>query len=302
MKISELFESASSILYHVTTIHAASKILTQGKFNLSASVGTGAERVWAKGDRFYFLSTARNKTADYTIHNLYKTGVTFKLNGDWLNYRYKGAAMDYWEGFWQKMRASGGDKTRVREMEDRIYSRKPTIPLPSTRTDLITEIHILLVEINEQAVIPVRNIIVEAKRNNIPYFVYDDKEAMIFQDKRKAIPVNEIIPKLKKEAEKRWPRMKPRDFLSPYRELYHKSDRKDLSREASKRIYYIKSHGTYFDDEVRRLEADIHNSRSREEYQEGLYRLLQIFRKEKIGTPKEYLKFLRDKWEDIDAT
>ena len=54
--------------------------------------------------------------------------MVFELNGDWFNHHYKGGPVDYWGG---KLPHYGpGLKGRYSEMEDRVFSDEPFIPLP----------------------------------------------------------------------------------------------------------------------------------------------------------------------------
>jgi hypothetical protein len=296
MRFEELNEAATDVLFHATSISAAASILKNKKIKLTSAMGTGSERSFQKNDRFYYLSTARSKVADYTLHNIYSDGVVLNLNGRWFSQRYKSSAVDYWEGYWQKQRAAGVED-RYSEMEDRIFSREPNIDLPANISDAISEIHVLIKDrnIDERRVIFLRNLLIEAKRNNVPIFIYDDKKSMILQDKRKTIPLKEIIPLLKKEPEKSWRSMKPRDYLKSYRELYFKNAEKDLSKDAKRILSNIKYYD-YSGDVLRSLEADLHNAKSSEAHQESLNRTLKIFRKEKLKTPKEFLDFLKAKW------
>lgn len=299
MKI-EIFEAATAILYHATTIHAAASILKNKEFSLTAAVGTDSERAHSKGSRFYYLSTARGKTADYTIHNIYNTGVVFNLNGDWFNSRYKTAPIDYWEGWWIKQREAGS-KDRGREQEDRVFSYDSEIKLPTPMTDLISEIHVLItmdvLEKDDRFQVALRQLIISSKQNDIPVYVYNDKKDMILQNKSKTMDMKELVPLLKDKSDRKpWPRMK-RDWLKIWRELYYQDDRNNLSSYASRKAYDLMYGGGFRQEEmVTGLSADIHNSRKNVEEKEDLKKLLDIFRKEKITSPKEYIELLAKKW------
>ena len=142
MLVTDLFESVSSIVYHATRLYNAAQILADARFRLAVSSGTDTERNLQKGNKPYYLSTTRSKVGDYTLHQFYKDGVVFVLNGDWFNHNYKGGPVDYWAG--QRLKSSEvGLKGRYSEMEDRVFSDQPFIPLPKNPKDLIKAVHIL---------------------------------------------------------------------------------------------------------------------------------------------------------------
>ena len=106
---------------------------------MTASSGTKTERDISKQE--YYLSTTRSKVGDYTLHQFHKSGLVFELNGDWFNHHYKGGPVDYWGG---KLPHYGpGLKGRYSEMEDRVFSDEPFIPLPKNPKELIKAVHIL---------------------------------------------------------------------------------------------------------------------------------------------------------------
>ena len=86
MRLHQLTEAATAVLYHSTTPDVAIEILKSGQFLLSDSNEDKSEMVLVprKGWHF-FLSTAR------TLFNVFvndlATGdaVTFKMNGSWFN-------------------------------------------------------------------------------------------------------------------------------------------------------------------------------------------------------------------------
>lgn len=107
-------ESASEIIWHYSNDPLS--ILKTDKFSLGTETGADSTK---SGHPFY-MSTARSKTASYSISN---KGIIFKLDGRALNNRYRAKSVDYWNGSEIKPRYKG-----VHEMEDRIYSKSPTIP------------------------------------------------------------------------------------------------------------------------------------------------------------------------------
>jgi len=294
MRISQLFETVSSILYHYTTLYAAWKILKEKQFNLTSSAGTSTEQ--KKTKHFYYLSTTRSKVGDYTLHNVYSSGVTMVLDGNWFNQSYHGKAVDYWDSWWVKQREHGVND-RYRESEDRIFSNDPVISI--NPSEVIKEIHILYdIEKNKTSDTAgplLRKLLIEAKKNKIPCFVYDDKDNFILQNKKKSINVSDIIDQLGGERLLD-PSRKSKDWLARYRELYHKHDKENLSTEALRIVNRI-VYSYAIEETVISLEADMHNSRKNND--QGLKRLLDIFSKLKIKTAKEYITLMREKWSNI---
>lgn len=288
MRLQDLQEAATSQLFHSTRLYQAAKILEHGAFNLAASVGTPSELIHQKPGKFYYLSTTRSKVGDYTLHNYHSDGVVFNLNGDWLNQRYSAAPVDYWERSWMKT-------GRTSESEDRIYSTKPTIPLPKTATDLIQSIHVLYrrEKMSDDDSSPrwLRKLLLAAKLKGIPIFVYDQPQAWLTQDKRKTVDLSTMIGQAEPTLPAPWPRI-AKDYFKEWRELYHKDDIKSLGPDATRTMWKLQR--DFHGDLTRSLAADIHNSKSKND--PALIKLLEIFRKLNINSAKEYVQYLKDKW------
>jgi len=303
MLVNELFESVSSIVYHSTQLYRAAQILSDARFRLAVSSGTDTERALQKGNKPYYLSTTRSKVGDYTLHQFYKDGVVFVLNGDWFNYNYKGGPVDYWghnPKMWSgNIAGQGGLKGRYSEMEDRVFSDEPYIPFPKDPTQLIKAIHILYkpdddTKRNQY----MRILLTKAKQMGIPHYVYEDDAAYVLQDTRKAIPLtSEFIqglanPNVEKLGSS-WPRLTT-DYLKGWREIYHTKDKASLSKEgkraADKVLYYL-------NDAYSGLSADIHNVKATAD--PGLVKLIKIFKAMGINSSKQYVDAMRAKWQPI---
>lgn len=295
MKLHDLFEAATSELYHNTGLYSAGKILENGYFQLTASAGTASELQFHKPGKFYYLSTTRSKVGDYTLHNYHIEGVVLNLNGNWLNQRYQAAPIDYWERSWER---SGGQRTS--EMEDRIYSKTPTIPLPTPVTKLITSIHVLFEidkikpSLDEDRIFRLRKLLLNAKKLHIPIYVYKSPNDWLTQNPTKRISTDNLIKLMKpRKPEPSWARSK-KDWFKDYRELYYKNDMNQLSPSAKKLMWKAYQ---YPRDLTSGLEADIHNNRKLND--PGLNKLLQIFNKLGISSGKEYARYLDQKWTEI---
>ena len=296
MLVNELFESVSSIVYHSTQLYRAAQILNDSRFRLAASSGTETELALQKSNKPYYLSTTRSKVGDYTLHQFYKDGVVFVLNGDWFNYNYKGGPVDYWG----RNRSRGpGLKGRYSEMEDRVFSDEPYIPFPKDPTQLIKAIHILYKPDDDTRRNQyMRILLTKAKQMGIPHHVYEDEAAFVLQDTRKAISLtSEFIqglanPNIEKLGSS-WPRPVT-DYLKGWREIYHAKDKASLSKEgkqaADKVLYHL-------NDAYSGLGADIHNVKSTAD--PGLVKLIKIFKKMGISSSKQYVDAMRTKWEPL---
>ena len=298
MFLNDLFESVSSIVYHSTRLYSAAQILNDARFRLTASPGTDSERKLQRGNKQYYLSTTRSKVGDYTLHNFHTDGVVFVLNGDWFNYNYKGGPVDYWGGN-QLKSSEVGLKGRYSEMEDRVYSDEPFIPLPKDPKELIKAVHILYKPDKDTRRNQwMRMVLTRVKQMKIPHYVYEDETPFLLQDTRKAIPVDSaFIAKISQQdpmPDKPWPARQPTDYLKGWREIYFAKEKPQLSKEGrriiDKVIYSIR-------DAYSGLSADIHNVKAKAD--PGLVKLLKIFKQMGIYSSNQYVDAMREKWAPI---
>ena len=125
-----LFESVSSIVYHVTHVSNLEKILKDNQFILSSSLSNEADMRQAH-KKFFYLSVSRIKYGGYALHKD-SLDANIVLDGDKLNQNYEGISVDYW-----------GHRDNRDESEDRILSTKQIIK-PASK--YIKEIHIIFQE------------------------------------------------------------------------------------------------------------------------------------------------------------
>lgn len=289
MKISELLENVSSIVYHYTSLDSAMKILSEKRFKLVPALGTDSEEKLGT-HKFYYMSTARGKTADYTLHNVYKVGVTFVLNGDWFNQRYVGKPVDYWERMWLRSREAGS-KDRYSEMEDRIFSDEPYINMKNM-SDAILAVHVLYEETEPSH--RLKNIVSTCLKNKIPVYLYDDKDAFILQNKRKSIPIKEFFGKFSFKQPAGYTRI-AKDWLEPYKELYYKKSKSELSKDGERARYKVMY---YQHDAIIGLSADIHNMKKTDT--DKVKGFIDIMKKGKFKTVKDFIEKMHDKWMNMN--
>ena len=283
-----LGEGLSSVLYHSTDIWNVEKILKDNEFRLSTSAGTGSDNVFQKGKnvKLYFMSTTRGKTGRYHATAGSLTAILV-LDGDKLGQRYEGAPVDYWGREFRKADPRS-------EQEDRIWSDKPTVP---NAKDYIQEIHVLLKDpsekMNDNWARALRRMLIEAKKANIPVYVYSDEDSWRLQNKENVIDLADInlSTDAPEEPKSYWMSTNQSPF-DPYLELYYSKDRSKLSKKAGTMLYDLKWMG-YRRDIVSRLAADLHNDKKKD----TVRGIVDVMHKEGLKSPQEFIDLLVKKWE-----
>lgn len=149
MKLDQILnERAMQILYHLTRVDGAAQILQTGQFKLSASTGT-RDRAQAPGATWtpdhYFLSTARSPQSHFFQDLMSPASVVLVLSGGILSQRNKvrphvdQIAKAELDDSWGEDYGNGG----YNEMEERIYSKTPTLQLPKPLNRAITSVHLM---------------------------------------------------------------------------------------------------------------------------------------------------------------
>jgi hypothetical protein len=275
--ISKITEGATDILYHYTNFRAAKNILDTGEFKLSSSSGTDVERMLAVKSKMFFLSTTRSKVGSY--HARYGADAAmFVLDGKWIGQRYTVRPVDYY----------GSISVFDRESEDRIYSHNNTMPITP-----IIEIHILLTAERSIA----RDMLISAKRRNIPTFVYSDKKDWLLQNKNKSLSIQSIKDKLiDKEKKKNFYYGNPYLYLTKWLELMTKDNKQQLSKDADKKRYDV----LYYSDTYKSLEVDMHNARKPDSNDyENVVKINKYMRQHGLKSIKDLVEFLKNKWRNI---
>jgi hypothetical protein len=244
-----LIESVTDVVYHYTSTLKALKILQSGEFQLASVTGNRSEEHYAPEGHPYFLSLTRSRVGDY--HRYVGDGaVMFVLDGRWINARYRGGPIDYWDRAWLH---SGG--TRTRESEDRVFSREPGIPI-----DPVTAVHVLLKEQDEWSSPATRKILLLARQRGISAWFYTDESAWRLQDTRKSISPSEAGAVLRGPDPSRVTRP-PRDYVKRWLELINRTATRQLSQDADKLRYNILVYGAYEPRGDQNLGVDLSNAR-----------------------------------------
>lgn len=160
MRMSQILEGISSVLYHGTSLKKLASILDSNQFRLVPEIAAGEVKFNQRkdSDYMYFLSTARTKQSEFTR----ATEAIIRLDGRKLAQNYSGAPVNFF-----------GDKSEMDESEDRIYSSKPVIR-PASRYITGIEFHSMFGTFS-----PTEKLIVQtALTRGIPIKVYDSRKDM----------------------------------------------------------------------------------------------------------------------------
>ena len=173
-------ESLSSILYHFTSIHSLINILEKDIFKLSdvSSGWTNSNKEKQINNGYkYYISFSRTFNSSYNMKA--KLPVRIHMNGDMLNYNYKGTQANYY------------DNIQDSESEDRLLSNKPELNNISkyiTRVDIAKDKNLKYtldmlydnIDDNMKKIIYVyRNYNDFIKGNNNCYNLYNDYDEII---------------------------------------------------------------------------------------------------------------------------
>lgn len=281
MKYNEiLLERLSSVLYHSTSIKTVLDILKDNRFRLTPDFGTSAETDLRSKNKIYYMSFSRNRINDYRSYTGGSSLIV--IDGDKLNQKYSGKAVDYW--------GAGFDKD---EQEDRLFSDKPYI---DNAGEYIKEIHCLprlnYEDDKARDLTWLRKIYILAKQMNIMVYVYADKENYRLLNKKKSVNISDFG---KVSGDIGGYRGYPsRNYFAGFMELLSDVKENNLSKVAKDLLYKIKYDS--FGDVKRRLSADIHNERTgkgRDNLDKFLARLNEL----KIRNIDQLLEYIRKKYE-----
>ena len=171
-------ESVSPIVYHYTQLLYGREVLKRMEFRLASSYSNGDEDMHRpKPSHHYYMSVTRNPSGSY--HGASREGVIFVLDGNYFNRRYRSQPVDFFAAMAAKSKDEEPLKAKGSELEDRIFSDKPTIPITK---DAILEIHISTPGLRDTVGIKsfvstanaiAKEIWIMAKKLGIPVWLYD---------------------------------------------------------------------------------------------------------------------------------
>lgn len=302
MKITSLHEGISPIVYHFTSIYGAGKIASENRFRLTAAYANPSEREMGV-DKLFFLSTTRSANGGYTRRGAYTRNVVLKLDGRKLAQNYKGRPVQYFSRNYIKM------DQNFDETEDRVFSDSPIIP---DAASYILEAHVLVV--GEVLEARDRSVIKAMKLRQIPFFLYQDINAFLLQDTRKAVPLSSY-------------RMTPAENPPNYSRYDSRaSDKQQIRRSGSDKLTYgpgrwlelmtrpvdqfdsmhyskkdfIRDIVRGYDrDALNSLDGDLHNTKSKLEWTS---RLAPLLKKNNLRSTRDVMDFIAARWKPVAAS
>jgi hypothetical protein len=285
MRASEiLIEGLSRVVYHYTGPHAAKKILNSGEFELSSTLGSVEEQYAPRGYP-YFLSTTRTRRGGYHDSGYpVNKGVLFVLDGDWYNSRYPAGPVDYWLN-----RDPEKSHHRKHEAEDRIYSKKPTIP-----TQGVTGVHVFVTaEAEDNTRAQARGALIAAKRQGIPAYYYDNQSAWLNLDTRKT---GDLATLTGQDSARGYVSRRP-GYLLPWVELINARDKSQLGKRAEDLRYSLQY--TYNALEAARgLGNEMSNARKPDSGpdRENATKIINYMKQNRLEKLSDLVSHLQEKW------
>jgi len=302
MKLQQILESLSSIVYHYTSIDSAYKIIKDGAFTLTNSIGS-SEASYTPSNQHYFLSTTRSVTGAYhhreTKNHPY--GVMLVLDGDYYNNSFKSKPVSYW-----------GHRTGSgAELEDRLFSKTNKLSISGVKEAhiLFSPDHSAREHFSDDIESILRKIILECNRKNIKTFFYTDKNSWLLLDKNKTAKPSEIIgyegntkPFRETKPMSAFLYKKRINDLTYWSELVFKKDTSELSIGANKILTNILS-SQRFQNEYNNFELLwSNNSEAKTSHPHNLDMIANITKymnDHKFKTLKSLFDNVRDKWKTI---
>lgn len=292
-----------NVLYHSTDLWNAVEILKTRTFRLSAVAGSDVEmQITGRKKRLFYLSLARDKTNTFRVTSAFGIGVTFVLDKDWFTRKYSVVPVDYWQD-WKSKVGTGRESVefgvpRFGETEERLWYDKNTISIP---TQVIKEIHFVFKTEDFDRKVGTFNarladLISYSKRSSIPLYSYTNPKDYLLINKNKAIPTKSLISMidLKKDQPYNY-RFLSRDFLEPWKELFFKISKRDLSTRAREIAYRLAYNNWGIGDDIAGLQAELKNGMKTD----NVFKFLLLWKKIKVNTTKEFIEYLRKKWKAI---
>lgn len=309
----QLTEGLSKVLYHRTSVGSVLSILQDNEFRLTTSVGTKSDARDTSGGRWYFLSTARTLSSGY-YRSTSGLHAFITLDGDKLQQRYKGYPVDYWQYSTKPEDWSSperySDAMSSKEMEDRIVHDKSTIP---DAKKYITEISVVIPtnfktgEVNLEGLqaSKLRKLVIEAKKNNIPIYLYKNFSDLRAHNVGKAIDIDAIdlsghrdITRgyISREDDRRLGH-----HVSSAVKAYYANGYDGLDADTRKFVLQLRSdYKLYRDEMIRSVAGDIKWQNSQDNKWGN--QITKLMQKHKFTSVDQFIDMLHEKWKDIKPT
>lgn len=286
-----LEEEIRDVLFHYTSVRSAKNILNAKSLVLTTPLGTGSDNIGSS--KAFYLSLTRSKVGGYTLSSAGgTTAVVINFQRNWLRNNFTIEPVDYWGREFRKVKPTSN------EMEERLWSDRQHIKLPSPLSKAIESIHIhinIKRDFDDREKIVLRKVLLEAKKYGVEVFLYDNLNYWLLQQRHKAIPIGQMLDYIKGHIKGHanvgmiYPRPK---FINAWVELYKKPVNQPLSDKARYNAKLVQR-WTWETEGLRSLINDIHNDKHHPEIE----KLVLLIRKH--GSPKDFLKVLHDKWNNV---
>lgn len=286
MRATEILnERLSSIVYHYTSMISAKNILSSGNFELSSSLGSVEQQYQPKGYP-YFLSTTRTRRGGYHTNVLRSSGTLFVLDGDWYNRHYKSASVDYWQ---ERGNLLPG---RSSEAEDRVFSKEPTMSIGGVKQiHVYVNIEYATDTIKSRA----RQVLILAKKQNIPAYFYTDANAWLNFDTRKLGDVNVLTGQQYLGGHT----STHKGYLYPWVQLLFAKTKDQLDNKANGLRYSLSYPNEYkLTQSAKGLATDMSNARKPDSGRDrqNAVKIIKFMQDNKLETFYDFVKYLSDKW------
>lgn len=268
MKVMNLLEKLSSVVFFFTYNDSALNIIKKGHIDLGLTSRNSHERSISKSA--YFLSTTRSRMGGF--HKDKSGGTLFTLDGNRLSQRYSAKPIDYFHG----------SSSMPDEMEDRIFTDQKTIPLLNyvTRAD---------VHWSDNA----KHVYSALRRRNIPVFVYENQRDWLLGNTKKAMSHEQILSKTSSN-QKTMPSLEREQLvLRDIFTLYNAKSLNDIDYKSRTRLKDLLA------DSGREIKNVLNNIginwKKRDHFSEQVDRLARLFKRENVTTVKEFSQVLIEK-------
>lgn len=286
MKVQDICEGLSPVLFHATMPDVALKILDGNVFKLSSSLAKPTER--GMSNKHFYMSTTRSRAGSYhysqgSSQPLGRIAVIFKLDGRKLSSVAGGGAVDYWGADFRKL------DPKNNEMEDRLISDKPEI---ENADKYILSVELFLGadnrpdDVSHRSLTTLRDIATLCVQRGIALNLYTKHTD--FVTGKRAVSGEAALERLSVHGPNE-PVRPERDYsdLTPYIEMMRVADRSELSDKARKELDNLR-----YDRGNGRLKADFHNSNRHDDSRV----LTALAKKHRINDLDGLAEFIRAKF------
>lgn len=174
MRLFELYEGLSSVVYHVTSIDSMMKIASSDSFVLQPLFASAESHL---GDDGFFMSTSRSRSGGF-MQGQKGSFVSIQLDGTKLSKKVNAKPIDYFKTIGR------GEGSIYQELEDRIISDSRRL---SDASSYMTSVEVVSDDIDERII----QLNGWCKKKNIPFNVYPDMKS--FMSRVNVVNVDKVL-------------------------------------------------------------------------------------------------------------